>query len=101
MFVMFTDELLVGFEVICFILTGLWYGQEEFGYPALVLPEYCTINICGADISWKLSLFELLHSVMKVSMAAQVINLSALVATREDHCTIFYELLYSVMKEVV
>jgi hypothetical protein len=37
MLVMFTDELLVGFEVICSIFTG---------YPALViLPECCAINI--------------------------------------------------------
>jgi hypothetical protein len=33
-------------------LTGLLYGQEELGYPALLfLLEYCTINFCAADIS--------------------------------------------------
>jgi hypothetical protein len=44
---------------------------------------------------------------MTVSMAAQLPShtiagsLSALVAIRENHCTVFYELLYSVMKEVL
>jgi hypothetical protein len=28
-------------------------------------------------------------------------SLNALVAADKDHCTVFYELLYSVMKEVV
>jgi hypothetical protein len=32
---MFTDELFEGFETICNTLTGLCYGQEELGYPAL------------------------------------------------------------------
>jgi hypothetical protein len=35
MFVMFTDELFLGFETICSNFTGLWYGQEELVYPAL------------------------------------------------------------------
>jgi hypothetical protein len=34
MFIMFTDELFLGFETICSTVTGLWYGQEELGYPA-------------------------------------------------------------------
>jgi hypothetical protein len=35
-------------------LTGLWYGQEELGYPALlVLLERCTVTFCAADISQK------------------------------------------------
>jgi hypothetical protein len=52
MFVMFTDELFLGFETISSTLTGLWYGQDEFGYPALlILLECCTINFCAAVIS--------------------------------------------------
>jgi hypothetical protein len=45
----------------------------------------------------------LAQSAIEVSMAAQIISwivagsLSALAATGEDHCTIWYELLYSVM----
>jgi hypothetical protein len=54
MFVMFTVELFIGFELLCSTLAGLWYGQEEFVYPAqLILLECCAINICAADISWK------------------------------------------------
>jgi hypothetical protein len=46
MFVIFTDELFQGFETICNTLAGLWYGQEEVGYPALLtLLECCTINL--------------------------------------------------------
>jgi hypothetical protein len=37
MFIMFTDELFLGFETIYCTLTGLWYGQEELGYPALLI----------------------------------------------------------------
>jgi hypothetical protein len=49
---MFTDELFQGFETVCNTLTGLWYGQEELAYPAvLILLECCTINFCAADIS--------------------------------------------------
>jgi hypothetical protein len=52
MFVMFTDELFLGFEKICSTVTGLWYGQEELGYPSLLIQLECnTINICAADIS--------------------------------------------------
>jgi hypothetical protein len=54
MFVMFTDELFLGFGAICYNFTGLWYGQEQLGYPALLIwLESCTINICAADISQK------------------------------------------------
>jgi hypothetical protein len=54
MFVMFT------FEIIYSTLTGLWYGQEKFGYPApLILLECCTINICAADVSRKMSSLQL------------------------------------------
>jgi hypothetical protein len=36
------------------LFTGLWYGQEELGYPALlILLKCCTVNICAADISQK------------------------------------------------
>jgi hypothetical protein len=53
MFVMFIGELFLGFETIYSTLTGLWYGQEKLGYPSLlILLECCTIDICGADISW-------------------------------------------------
>jgi hypothetical protein len=53
-FVMFTDELFLGFETKCNTLTGLWYGQEELGYPALLsLLECCTVNFCASDISQK------------------------------------------------
>jgi hypothetical protein len=52
MFVMFTDELFLGFETVCF--TGLWYGQDELGYPALlILLECCTVNFCATVISQK------------------------------------------------
>jgi hypothetical protein len=52
MFVMFTDELFQGFETIYNTFTGLWYGQEKLGYPALlILLECCTINFCAADFS--------------------------------------------------
>jgi hypothetical protein len=48
------NELFQGFETICNTFTGLWYGQEEFRYPALlILLEFCTLNICAADISQK------------------------------------------------
>jgi hypothetical protein len=51
MFVMFSDELFQGFEIICNILTGLWYGQEDLVYPALlILLGCCTIKFCAADI---------------------------------------------------
>jgi hypothetical protein len=54
MFLMFTDELFLGFETICSNFTGLWYGQEELGCDAIfILLESCTINICAADISQK------------------------------------------------
>jgi hypothetical protein len=54
MFVMFTDQLFIGFEAICSTLTGLWYGQEKMGYSALlIMLECCTIDIRAADISWK------------------------------------------------
>jgi hypothetical protein len=61
MFVMFADEeLFVGYKTICSTLTGLWYGQEKLGYPALlILLECCTINICASDISWKVILLQL------------------------------------------
>jgi hypothetical protein len=54
MFVMFTAELFIGLEKIYFNFTGLRYGQEELGYPALlILLGSCTVNICAADISQK------------------------------------------------
>jgi hypothetical protein len=54
MFVMFTDELFLGFEAICSNFTGLCYGLEQLGYPALLIPlESCSVNICAADISQK------------------------------------------------
>jgi hypothetical protein len=47
---MFADELFLSFAT----LTGLWYGQEKLGYPALLILLECrTRNICAADISWK------------------------------------------------
>jgi hypothetical protein len=59
MLVMFTDELFLGFETICCTLTELWYGQEELGYPALLIRlECCLINICAADISRKVILLQ-------------------------------------------
>jgi hypothetical protein len=52
--IVFTDEVFLGFETIHSTLTGLWYGQEELGYPALlILQKCCTINICAADSSQK------------------------------------------------
>jgi hypothetical protein len=36
-FVMFTDELFLGFEAICSTLTGLWYGPKKMGYPVLLI----------------------------------------------------------------
>jgi hypothetical protein len=46
--------LFLGFETICSNFTGLWYGQEQVGYPALLIRlESCNINICAADISQK------------------------------------------------
>jgi hypothetical protein len=54
MFTAFTDELFQGFVKICNTSTGIWYGQEEFGYPALLsLSECCSISFCAADISQK------------------------------------------------
>jgi hypothetical protein len=51
---MFTDELFEGFVTLCNTLTGLWYGQEELGYPALlILLASCTIHFCAANISQK------------------------------------------------
>jgi hypothetical protein len=39
---------------MCCTLTGLWYGQEKLKYAALlILIECCTVNICAADIFWK------------------------------------------------
>jgi hypothetical protein len=50
MVIKFSDELFPGFKIIC-SLTGLWYGQEELGYPALLIPLECFIvNICATDI---------------------------------------------------
>jgi hypothetical protein len=37
MFVMFTDELFLGFETVCSTHEGLWYLQEELGYCARML----------------------------------------------------------------
>jgi hypothetical protein len=54
MFVIFTAELFVGFEIICSTLRRFCYGQEELEYPALlILFKCCAINICGAGISRK------------------------------------------------
>jgi hypothetical protein len=54
MFVMFTDELFLGFEAKCNTLTGLCNGQEEVGYSALlILVECCTINFCASGIAQK------------------------------------------------
>jgi hypothetical protein len=51
---MFTDELFQASETNCFTFMGLWYGQEKLEDPALlILIECYTINICAADISWK------------------------------------------------
>jgi hypothetical protein len=101
MYVMITDELFQGFETIYNTFTGLWYGQEELGYPALlILLECCTIKFC-ADTH----LYLTAQSTIKVSWAAQVMRhtvaagLSAQVAAGKDHCTLCNEL-YAVMKEV-
>jgi hypothetical protein len=52
MFVMFSDELFQGFEIICNTLIELLYGQEDLVYPALlILLGCCTIEFCAADIS--------------------------------------------------
>jgi hypothetical protein len=99
MFVMFSDELFEGFQAISSTLIGLWYGQEELGYPALlILLECCTINICAAVICQKM--FSLQHptaqNAVKANLAAQVMShtvaasLSALVATGKDQCTVCY-----------
>jgi hypothetical protein len=54
MFVIFTDELFLGFETICCNFTVPYFGQEQLGYPAqLIVLESGTINICAADISQK------------------------------------------------
>jgi hypothetical protein len=54
MFAMFTDEIFQDFEAICNILTGLWYGQEDLVYPALlILLESRTVTFCAANISQK------------------------------------------------
>jgi hypothetical protein len=53
MFVMFSDELRVfqGFEIICNTLAGLWYGQEDVIYPALLIRiGCCTVKFCAVDI---------------------------------------------------
>jgi hypothetical protein len=51
MFVIFSEELFQGFEIICNTPTGLWYGQEDLVYPALlILLGCCTIKFCAADI---------------------------------------------------
>jgi hypothetical protein len=48
MFLMFTDELSLGFETIYSSLTGLWYGQEKSSYPLLlILLQFFTINFCS------------------------------------------------------
>jgi hypothetical protein len=53
-FAMFTYELFLTVEVICSTFAGLWYGEENSGYPALtILSGCCTVNIYAADISWK------------------------------------------------
>jgi hypothetical protein len=41
MYLKITDELFLGFETICSSPTGLWYGQEELGYPALFILQEC------------------------------------------------------------
>jgi hypothetical protein len=83
---MFTDDLFQGFETICNILAGLWYGQEDLGCPA----QLCTIKFC-ADTH----LYPTAQSTMKVSLAAQSMShtvaagLNALVAAGKDqsmHC---------------
>jgi hypothetical protein len=52
MFVMFSDALFQGFDIICNTLTGLWYGQEDLVYPALlIMLGCCTVKFCAADIS--------------------------------------------------
>jgi hypothetical protein len=52
MFVMFSDELFQGFEIICNTLPWLWYGQEDLVYPALLILLGCyTVKFCAADIS--------------------------------------------------
>jgi hypothetical protein len=88
---MFTDELFQGFETICNILAGLWYGQEDLGCPArLILPECCTIKFF-ADTH----LYPSAQNTIKVSLAAQFMShtvaagLNAPVAAGKDqsvHC---------------
>jgi hypothetical protein len=57
---MCTDELFQGFETKCNTLAGLWYGQEELGYPILlILLKCCTVMFCAADISQKVLLLQL------------------------------------------
>jgi hypothetical protein len=70
MFIMFIDEeLFVGFETNCSTLTGLWYGQEKLGYPALLIQlECCAINIYAADISWKVISLQLKGYTLTSSM---------------------------------
>jgi hypothetical protein len=54
MFAVFTDKLLLAFETVSSAVTGLGCGHEKLGYHALLIRlECCTINICTADISWK------------------------------------------------
>jgi hypothetical protein len=44
-FVIFTDELFLSCETICSTLTGLWDGEEELGYHALlILLDCCALN---------------------------------------------------------
>jgi hypothetical protein len=80
MFVTFTDWLFIGFETICSALTGLCYGKEELGFPALlILLECCIINTCVADISqwfhysWK-GTHEQSGSSMCLSFFCSVLN---------------------------
>jgi hypothetical protein len=84
MFVIFTDELFKGFETICNTLTGLWCGQEELGYPALlILLECCTVIICAAEISHKVislqmkgyTLTDLLFHVVEILLHSHAHNL--------------------------
>jgi hypothetical protein len=57
---MFTDELFPVVEVKYSTFAGLWQGEENSGYPTLMILSEChTVNICTVDISWKVILLQL------------------------------------------
>jgi hypothetical protein len=108
MFVIFSEELFLGFETMCNTLSRalVWGGRSGISctIDSAIMLHYkylCSRHFSENDFTTAPHCRESYGS----DLAAQVMShtvaviLNALVATGKDHCTVCYEL-YSVMNEV-